>query len=77
MKVYLFDTQSGLYEGESFEKAGMLQYVEGITTVPAPGYGHGYIPVFDKDRQVWEVIPHSLARQLLQVNATVDQEKRS
>jgi hypothetical protein len=25
MKVYLFDTQSGLHEGESFEKAGMLQ----------------------------------------------------
>ena len=28
MKVYLFGNQSGLYEGESFKKTGMLQHEE-------------------------------------------------
>ena len=75
MKVYLFDTQTGLYEGDSFEEPDMLKYEEGITTVPSPDYQQGQIPVFDKTRQVWEVIPISVARQLLKIHNHIEQEK--
>lgn len=65
MKAYLFNTQHGLYEGETFEKADMLQYEDGITPVPPPDYEHGHTPVFDRQRNIWTVIPISIARQLL------------
>ncbi|BCS52483.1 hypothetical protein [Geobacter sp. SVR] len=65
MKTYLFNTDNGLYEGESFEEPDILRYEEGITTVPPPAYRHGQVPVFDRRRQVWEVIPIAIARQLL------------
>ena len=65
MKTYLFNTDNGLYEGESYDEPDMLKYEEGITTVPPPAYGHGQVPVFDRRRQAWEVIPIAIARQLL------------
>jgi len=65
MKVYLFDTENGLYEGESFEEADMLQYEDGITTIPPPDYEPGQIPVFDRQKNEWAVIPVRIARQLL------------
>jgi hypothetical protein len=65
MKTYLFNTENGLYEGETFEEAGMLQYEEGITPVPPPGYEHGQVPVFDRRTNDWNVIPMAIARQLL------------
>lgn len=75
MKIYLFDTQNGLYEGESFEETDMLQYEDGVTPVPPPEYEQGQVPVFDRRKNEWAVIPVSIARQLLQINA-VDAEKK-
>ncbi len=74
MKAYLFDTKTGLYEGETFEEPDMLEYEEGITTVPPPEYGHGEVPVYDRSRQTWEVIPMGIARRLLNKGAA--SEKR-
>jgi hypothetical protein len=68
MKVYLFNTESGLYEGETFEEAGMLQYEEGITSIPPPDYEHGQVPVFDRSKNGWAVIPVTIAKQLLRLN---------
>ena len=67
MKTYLFNTENGLYAGETFEKADMLQHVEGITPVPPPDYEHGQVPVFDRQKNSWTVIPVSTARQLLTI----------
>lgn len=67
MKAYFFNTESGLYEGETFEEPDMLQYEDGITPVPPPDYEHGQIPVFDRQKNTWTVIPVSMARQLLNV----------
>lgn len=77
MKAYLFDTESGLYEGETFEDADMLQYEDGITTVPPPDYEQGQVPVFDRQLQAWAVIPTSIARQLLNIRTTGSSEKPS
>jgi len=65
MKAYLFNVENGLYEGESFEEADMLQYEEGITPVPPPDFGRGEVPVFDTQKETWVVIPTTVARQLL------------
>ncbi|MFA7403567.1 MAG: hypothetical protein WC007_06205 [Pelobacteraceae bacterium] len=65
MKTYLYNTETGLYEGETFENADTLQYVEGMTPVPPPGYGHGQVPVFDRQKNEWAVIPVAIVKQLL------------
>lgn len=70
MKAYLFNAETGLYEGETFEEAGMLQHEYGITRVPPPDYEHGQVPVFDIMNNVWNVMPLNIARQLLRLNGT-------
>lgn len=65
MKTYLFNADSGLYEGETFENADTLQYMEGMTPVPPPDYSHGQVPVFDRQTNKWAVIPVAIAKQLL------------
>jgi len=77
MKTYLFNVENGLYEGETFEEPDMLQYEEGITTVPPPDYEHGHVPVFDRQKNSWAVIPVSIARQLLNVSTSDTTEKTS
>jgi len=65
MKRYLFNVENGLYAGETFEQADMLVNEDGITTIPPPEYGHGQVPVFDRQKKQWVVIPVTTARQLL------------
>lgn len=65
MKVYLFNAENGLYAGETFEDAGMLVEDEGMTTIAPPACSCGQVPVFNRERQRWELISVSIARQLL------------
>jgi len=74
MKAYLFNSENGLYEGEAFENADTLQYVEGITPVPPPDFEHGQVPVFDRQRNGWTVIPVTIAKQLLRLNDEANPE---
>jgi hypothetical protein len=74
MKVYLFNAESGLYEGETFEEAGMLQYEDGVTPVPPPEYERGQVPVFDCKKNEWAVIPITIARQLLNIRTSESTE---
>lgn len=77
MKAYLFNTESGLYEGETFEEADMLQHEDGITTVPPPNFEHGQVPVFDRRKNEWAVIPVAIAKQLLRLNDGTGTESKS
>lgn len=77
MKAYLFNTESGLYEGETFEDAAMLAYEDGITLLPPPDFGHGQVPVFDRFRKQWTVVPITIARQLLHIDTEPKTEKQS
>lgn len=77
MKAYLFDTENGLFEGETFENADTLKYVDGITTVSPPDYEHGQIPVFDRQKNEWTVIPVTIAKQLLRLDIEANTEKKS
>jgi len=76
MKAYLFDTETGLYEGETFEDAAMLEYEDGITPLPPPDYGHGQVPVFDRRNKRWAVVPVTIARQLLHIGSDAAAEIR-
>ncbi len=77
MKAYLFHQETGLYQGETFENADMLQYQEGVTTIPAPDYHHGQVPVFDRTTNQWGVIPITIARQLLNLSTSESTERKS
>ena len=68
MKAYLFNSENGLYEGETFESSDTLPYIDGITPIPPPCYENGQVPVFDPSERIWTVLPLSIARQLLGTN---------
>ncbi|WP_306533782.1 hypothetical protein [Geobacter sp.] len=55
MKVYFFDCDTGVYQGEGFEDEKLVGRVEGITTVAPPPYCKGEIPVYNCDSNVWTV----------------------
>lgn len=74
MKRYLFNVENGLYAGETFENGGILAENDGITSIPPPAYGHGQVPVFDRTRRLWVVIPATVARQLLRLAAAPPKE---
>ena len=77
MKTYLYNAENGLYAGETFAEPDMLQYEEGITTVPPPVYEHGHVPVFNRQMNSWAVIPVTIARQLLGSSPSVSTENQS
>jgi hypothetical protein len=62
MKIYLFNVENGLYEGETFEEPDMLEYEEGVTIIAPPLYEAGQVPVFDAEQDGWKVMPVSLVR---------------
>ena len=59
MKIYLFDTETGIYLGEDFadegDRPGDYRLPEGATTIAPPETTNG-IPRFDPARQRWEVL---------------------
>ena len=75
MKAYLFDVENGLYQGETFVEPYEAQSADGITTLPAPAYRHGEIPVFDTERNRWVVLPANVVRQ--QFNTGSDKFKEN
>lgn len=77
MKAYLFNTETGLYEGETFEEDGTLQYEDGMTPIPPPDYEHGQVPVFDRRNNEWAVIPIIIAKQLLRLGDETKTESKS
>ncbi|MDD2853352.1 MAG: hypothetical protein PHY09_15815 [Desulfuromonadaceae bacterium] len=77
MKVYLFNPQNGLFEGEAFENPDSIKYIEGMTPIPPPTCEQGNIPVFDCMKNAWAVIPLTIASQLLNGTTSEFTEKKS
>lgn len=74
MKAYLFNAENGLYQGETFEQADMLVNEDGITTIPPPHYEQGQVPVFDRHKETWAVLPVTVARQLFNIRPVTTTE---
>jgi hypothetical protein len=61
MKIYLYCTESGIYQGEDFAdspmRIGDFSLPAGATTVAPPDFGAGETAVFVQDSMLWEVVP--------------------
>lgn len=57
MKVYLFDIDSGLYQGEDFLDPREVNEAEGVTKLAPPGPSCGYVPVYDRALGNWKLVP--------------------
>jgi hypothetical protein len=60
MKIYYFDPETGIYQGEDFAdeaplKRGVYVVPPDATTIAPPPYGDGQAPFFDVKVQRWEV----------------------
>ncbi|RII26506.1 MAG: hypothetical protein CXR30_16650 [Geobacter sp.] len=65
MKLYLFDSETGLYLGQDFGDKADINISEGITDLTPPNYDHGETPVFDFKNQKWTVIETDKVRPML------------
>lgn len=74
MKVYQYNSESGVFAGELFEDSGNIQYSEGVTTLAPPPYERGQVPVFDMALNRWEILPTATVRQLLQLRRSEGQQ---
>lgn len=63
MKIYLFDTETGIYLGEDFadegDRPGEYRLPEGATTIAPPETVNGILR-FDKAGQRWEVLQSTI-----------------
>ncbi len=47
MRVYFYDRESGVYQGEGYETNPAVLNEEGVTVVAPPPYEKGSVPVFE------------------------------
>ena len=62
MKVYLFDPETGMYQGEDFADENPMQRGAFVippdaTTIAPPAVGCGQVPVFSVAENRWEMRP--------------------
>jgi hypothetical protein len=60
LKIYLFDPENGLYQGEDFADdtpmcPGRDAVPRDATTIAPPSYGRGEVPVFNLTEQQWRI----------------------
>jgi hypothetical protein len=56
MKLYTFDTETGIYQGQDFGAESDININDGITGLAPPEYGHGQTPVYDFVHQHWDLV---------------------
>jgi hypothetical protein len=60
MRIYYFDTGTGIYQGESYEEEKQVNCIEGATTIAPPAYEKGQVPVYDPRTRCWDVKPKEI-----------------
>lgn len=59
MKIYLFDNETGCYQGEDFADepldGSLPASLSGATTVAPPPFGPGEVPVFQALGAGWQI----------------------
>lgn len=56
MKAYMFDVESGIFEGETFEHEDHIKLAEGLTTTAPPTFNKGQLAVFNQDDLKWSIV---------------------
>ena len=57
MKAYMYNVESGLYQGETFDDEGRIVRKNGLTAIAPPAPKKGYVPVFNQNNQSWSLVP--------------------
>jgi hypothetical protein len=57
MRIYYFDTGTGIYQGEGYEEENHVGCIEGSTTIAPPSYEKGQVPVYDPSTRCWNIKP--------------------
>ena len=60
MKIYLFDPETGIYQGEDFSDSPSMREERGAlppdaTAIAPPPFGRGEVPVFSIADNRWEI----------------------
>jgi len=79
MKIYLFNSQTGAYLGETFAdeaplKRGEYLLPDDATVIPPPQFEPGEILFFNRQEQRWEFVRHP-GRAASRLRDTLDTEK--
>ena len=53
MRIYFFNQETGVFQGEGFEDEKNLATLEGATTIAPPCYSQGEVPLFDETSRRW------------------------
>jgi hypothetical protein len=53
MRVYFYDSVTGIFQGEEFEYDEKVRSIDGATTVAPPPYERGTVPVYDRQERCW------------------------
>ncbi|NVN97793.1 MAG: hypothetical protein HXX17_00605 [Geobacteraceae bacterium] len=64
MRAYLYDLETGLYQGETFEYEEIIDSGEGITRVAPPEHKSGYLALFVRNSGTWRVVTVESYRQM-------------
>jgi len=57
MRVYLYDTERGVYQGEDFCDDREVNDNDGVTTLAPPTVMPGHVAVFDAELRRWNQVP--------------------
>jgi hypothetical protein len=69
MKLFTFDTETGLYLGQDFGDKKDVDVSEGITELEPPDFNRGETPVFDFNTKQWVVVEIAKVQPLLIQNS--------
>ena len=53
MRIYFFDIETGIFQGEEYEYDEKARYLEGATTIAPPPYERGTVPVYKREDRCW------------------------
>ncbi|MDA8430684.1 MAG: hypothetical protein M0T70_15640 [Geobacteraceae bacterium] len=65
MKIYGFDTETGLYLGQDFGDRTDISVGNGITELAPPDCNRGETPVFDFNTHQWVVVENDKVQPML------------
>lgn len=60
MKMYFYDRESGVYQGEEFETDLSVLEDGGVTVLVPPLFDKGYVPIFDWREERWTLKPNGI-----------------
>ena len=67
MKAYMYNVETGLYEGETFKSDDFIKHEDGLTTTAPPSYDKDQVPVFDLKIHRWSLVPLYVMKERLYI----------